>query len=64
MFLVLGPVVAGAIYQKYNSYEYAYYQSGIACFMCGFIQLFYPTGELLKYFCNIFKKLRQSKYRF
>jgi hypothetical protein len=54
-----GPIVAGAIYQQFRSYNYAYIHGGIACFICAFIQLFYPGGEVMGFIRRKNSKIKQ-----
>ena len=34
---IIGPPVASYLFEKYNSYDLAFYSSGIACVVCAFI---------------------------
>ncbi|CAF0980612.1 unnamed protein product [Brachionus calyciflorus] len=37
---ILGPTIAGRIFEVYNSYDYAFYSGGLSCLVAGLILLF------------------------
>jgi hypothetical protein len=44
---MVGPAVAGAIYDQYGRYEYSFYIGSAACVVaCLFLLIFYPDSIL------------------
>jgi MFS family permease len=48
--IIIGPIIAALIFEKFGSYYWGFLHGGIACLLCFAIQIFYPNGMLVKYF--------------